>query len=703
MDRKKDSTMIKRILLYSLIASFFCGVACAGTQVKSKDVTNDVTNFNGNLGPTDVDVQHALETLNDLTFTVGSVNWGNIQGTLANQTDLQTALNAKISGISWGQVTGTLSSQTDLQSALNAKISGVNWGQVGGLLSNQTDLTSVLAGKQATITPGISSQYLRGDFSLATFPTNLSSFTNGPGYITGITWGGITGTLTNQTDLSTALNSKQANLNLTPGTYTNGKLCSYTLSGTVLNCTTDAGTGTVTSIATTSPITGGTITSTGTIGISQSTTSTNGYLSSTDWNTFNGKQSALSFANSIQNTAGTVNLVGDSTSPGNNLCYSTNGSGTKGWNACSNGSGTVTSVSVVTANGISGSVATATTTPAITLTPFLKTSGINWTDFPASGFAKWNGSSAPTADTNTYYKSGDSATFAGINITGLTASKPVATDASKNLVSGNYSGTTTTVATTLGTLTNGHYAGFDANGNVVDLGTGGVGVSSVTGTAPITSTGGTTPAIGINWTNFNAIGQVNMGGINWNDARNLNQGVNWSNVDLTTKTSATTGVGAGVIQLWNSLKTQYINWTSNSGLSTNYQIQWPANAPTAGQIPEVMDSLGNINWVALSSGGASNWSQLQGNPNAINWSTFPNSFSGNQGINWSNMINYTTGINWGGTITAPKVVANGTGNAVDAMGVCTSHTGVMMCVGTNGCAGYVTAFTSFNSLTCVCC
>jgi len=49
------------------------------------------------------------------------------------------------------------------------------------------------------------------------------------------------------------------------------------------------GSGTVTSIATTSPITGGTITTTGTIGISQATTSTDGYLSSNDWNTFNGK------------------------------------------------------------------------------------------------------------------------------------------------------------------------------------------------------------------------------------------------------------------------------------------------------------------------------------------------------------------------------------------------------------------------------
>lgn len=54
-----------------------------------------------------------------------------------------------------------------------------------------------------------------------------------------------------------------------------------------------SGSGTVTSIATTAPITGGTITSSGTIGITQATTSSNGYLSSTDWNTFNGKEPAL--------------------------------------------------------------------------------------------------------------------------------------------------------------------------------------------------------------------------------------------------------------------------------------------------------------------------------------------------------------------------------------------------------------------------
>lgn len=51
--------------------------------------------------------------------------------------------------------------------------------------------------------------------------------------------------------------------------------------------------GTVTSILTASPITGGPITSFGTIGITQSTTSTDGYLSSTDWNIFNSKQDEL--------------------------------------------------------------------------------------------------------------------------------------------------------------------------------------------------------------------------------------------------------------------------------------------------------------------------------------------------------------------------------------------------------------------------
>jgi predicted heme/steroid binding protein len=66
--------------------------------------------------------------------------------------------------------------------------------------------------------------------------------------------------------------------------------------------------GTVTSIATTGPITGGTITGSGTIGILQSGTAQDGYLSSTDWNTFNNKQNALTLTTT--GNSGSATLVG---------------------------------------------------------------------------------------------------------------------------------------------------------------------------------------------------------------------------------------------------------------------------------------------------------------------------------------------------------------------------------------------------------
>lgn len=81
--------------------------------------------------------------------------------------------------------------------------------------------------------------------------------------------------------------------------------------------------------------------------------------------------------------------LGDGITPWNTLGY---------WSPSGSGSGTVTSVSVTTANGVSGSVATATTTPAISLTL---------------------GSITPSA----------------VQVSGLTASEILSTDASKNLTS----------------------------------------------------------------------------------------------------------------------------------------------------------------------------------------------------------------------------------------------------------------------------
>lgn len=73
---------------------------------------------------------------------------------------------------------------------------------------------------------------------------------------------------------------------------TNGQVLSYNASiGRWINSTGGSGGG-VTNISVSAPLTGGPITSTGTIGITQSSSSTNGYLSSVDWNTFNNKQPA---------------------------------------------------------------------------------------------------------------------------------------------------------------------------------------------------------------------------------------------------------------------------------------------------------------------------------------------------------------------------------------------------------------------------
>ena len=84
-----------------------------------------------------------------------------------------------------------------------------------------------------------------------------------------------------------------------------------TISGSTATIDTSGGgggTGTVTSIATTAPITGGTITTSGTIGISQADGSTNGFLSSTDWNTFAAKQDTITLTTT--GTSGAASLVG---------------------------------------------------------------------------------------------------------------------------------------------------------------------------------------------------------------------------------------------------------------------------------------------------------------------------------------------------------------------------------------------------------
>ena len=150
--------------------------------------------------------------------------------------------------------------------------------------------------------------------------------------------------------------------------------------------------GTVTSVTGTAPIasSGG---ATPAISISQASTSTNGYLSSTDWNTFNGKQPAGTYVTSVTGTAPVVSSGG--TTPAISMAAasgSVNGYLTStDWTTFNNkGSGTVTAVSVVSANGFAGT-SSGGATPALTLTTTI------------TGLLKGNGTAISAATANTDY------------------------------------------------------------------------------------------------------------------------------------------------------------------------------------------------------------------------------------------------------------------------------------------------------------
>jgi hypothetical protein len=236
---------------------------------------------------------------------VATATWGGITGTLSSQTDLQTALNGKLN-LPTGTPDGTKFLRDD--NSWQPVTASAAWGSITGTLSSQTDLQTALNSKEPTLTKG-----------------NLTETISGVLTITG----GTTAVIGSGTTIQVAQSS--------------GSTSGY-LSSTDWTTFNNKGSGTVTSIATSSPITGGTITGSGTIGISDAkadsltkgaatfkdsdfnddgaglisidytngqsaTTSTKGFLTSTDWNTFNGKQDLLVSGTNIK-TINSTSLLG---------------------------------------------------------------------------------------------------------------------------------------------------------------------------------------------------------------------------------------------------------------------------------------------------------------------------------------------------------------------------------------------------------
>ncbi len=118
-----------------------------------------------------------------------------------------------------------------------------------------------------------------------------------PSWIASLGWSKITGTPTTL-----------AGYGITDGALNTTTL---TINGTTYDLTANRtwNVGTVTSVGTSGPLTGGTITGSGTIGITQSSSTTDGYLSASDWNAFNSKQGAISVNAPLTFVSGVIGIT----------------------------------------------------------------------------------------------------------------------------------------------------------------------------------------------------------------------------------------------------------------------------------------------------------------------------------------------------------------------------------------------------------
>lgn len=95
---------IRKISLFLLSAIFICHNSFADYQIKGDDIRLDTSSFSGILSSEDTTPQKAFETIDKLSLP-NSAEWGNITGTITNQTDLINYLSTYYQPI--GLVSGT--------------------------------------------------------------------------------------------------------------------------------------------------------------------------------------------------------------------------------------------------------------------------------------------------------------------------------------------------------------------------------------------------------------------------------------------------------------------------------------------------------------------------------------------------------------------------------------------------------------------
>lgn len=181
----------------------------------------------------------------------------------------------------------------------------------GGGSQNLQQVTDIGAITTNTITvgslSGLFSQVLNSAVGTENAATGTYAYLDSSGYLglnNGVVESYIYNTNVTNTGVALQFPNATASTNYTIPISVNG-----TTADSAGNIAISTGAGTVTSIATTGPITGGTITTSGTIGITKATAVNDGYLSSTDWNTFNNKGSGTVTSVTLANGAG-ISLSG---------------------------------------------------------------------------------------------------------------------------------------------------------------------------------------------------------------------------------------------------------------------------------------------------------------------------------------------------------------------------------------------------------
>jgi hypothetical protein len=269
--------------------------------------------------------------------------------------------------------------------------------------------------------------------------------------------------------------------------------------------------GTITAVTATAPVasSGGTAPN---ISMPAATTSVSGYLTSTDWDTFNSKQPAGTYVTSVTGTSGRITSSGGTT-PAIDLASGVATPGTTGSSTlvpvitidtygrvtsittAANPQGTVTSVT-----GTAPVVSSGGATPAISMAAASASANgyltsTDWSTFNSKQPAGTYVTSVAVASSNG---------FAGTSSGGATPSLTLTTSITGVLYGNGTALAAATISAPLaysaGTLsitqattsTNGYLTSTDWNTfNNKGSGT----VTSVTGTAPVVSSGGTTPAI----------------------------------------------------------------------------------------------------------------------------------------------------------------------------------------------------------------